>query len=380
MLSLRVGAALSETGIYALQGRQAREGLSLWVEETNAAGGLYVPDLRRALPLELILYDDHSRRAEVAPLIERLIRRDRVNFLIGPYSSGLARAAAAVAEAHAKPMWNHGGSSDAIMQQGWHWLINIPTPASRYFAGLFACLAGRLSSGDRVAIVQRQRSAFAAEVAAGTRQQAVRAGLSPLPALFYPESQADMPALARQLMVAQAAIIVGVGRYPDDVGLVRALADLRFDAQGLAVVATPMQAFRRGLRQASERWIGPSQWEPESQVVPDVGPTSAAFVERYRQHFGDPPDYPAAQAYAAGVLLERCVTVAGTCRDGDVQQCARELVCRTFYGQFQLDPESGAQIGHETILIQWQAGIKRLIWPPDMAQAAPLKPRSRGHP
>jgi branched-chain amino acid transport system substrate-binding protein len=380
MMSLRVGAALSETGIYALQGRQARQGLSLWVGETNAAGGLYVPDLRCALPLELILYDDRSRRAEMAPLIERLIRHDRVTFLIGPYSSGLTHAAAAVAEAHAMPMWNHGGSSDAIMQEGWQWLINLPTPASRYFAGVFACLAGRLSSGDRVAIVQRRPSPFATEVAAGTRQQAERAGLALLPALFYPESPAEMPVLARQLSVAQASIIVGVGRYTDDVGLVRALADLRFDAKGLAAVATAMQAFREDLQQAAEGWIGPSQWEPESQGLPDVGPTSATFAERYRQRFGHPPDYPAAQAYAAGVLLERCVTKAGTLRDDDLRRCARELLCRTFYGQFQLDPESGVQIGHETVLIQWQGGTKRTIWPPDMAQTTPRQPRSSGHP
>jgi branched-chain amino acid transport system substrate-binding protein len=181
-------------------------------------------------------------------------------------------------------------------------------------------------------------------------------------------------------MGTQASIIVGVGRYTDDVGLVRALANLRLDAQGLAVVATPMQAFRQDLQQAAEGWIGPSQWEPESQGLPDVGPTSAAFAERYRQRFGHPPDYPAAQAYAVGVLLERCVLVAGTLSDGDMQRCARELMCRTFYGQFQLDRQSGVQIGHETVLIQWQAGTKRIIWPPDMAQAAALKPRSLGYP
>jgi branched-chain amino acid transport system substrate-binding protein len=359
--------------MYALQGRQAHFGLRLWAEDTNARGGLYVPELQRALPVDLIIYDDQSRRSDVTALTERLITHDRVDFLIGPYSSGLTRAAAAVAEAHAKLMWNHGGSSDATMQQGFHWLINLPTPASRYFTGLFACLAGHISSGDSVAIVQRQHGAFAAEVAAGARQEAERQGLVPLPPMFYPPSPAAMPALARQIAAAHPSIIVGVGRYADDVALVRALADLRLSVGGLAVVATPMQAFREDLQQAAEGCIGPSQWEPEGQGSLDMGPTSAAFVNCYRQRFGEAPDYPAAQAYAAGVILERCVMESGTCRADDVQRCAQRLVCRTFYGRFQLEAGTGVQIGHEMVLVQWQAGIKRIIWPPDVAQVAPLQ-------
>jgi branched-chain amino acid transport system substrate-binding protein len=375
MRALRVGAAFSQTGRYALQGQQARQGLCLWGEDLNARGGLHIPERRGSVPIELVLYDDQSQRTTIIPLIEQLITQDRVDVLIGPYSSGLTHAAAAVAEAHAKLLWNHGGSSDAIMRQGYRWLVNIPTPASRYFAGIFTCLAGHVARGDRVAIIQRQPSPFAAEVAAGTRHQAEHAGLCPLAAMYYPESLVDTPALVQRLVVAQPSIIVAVGRYTDDVALVRALAHQRVDVDVLAAVATPMQAFQRDLQQAAVGCIGPSQWEAESLVVPDVGPTSATFMARYRQRFGAPPDYPAAQAYAAGVVLERCVEAAGTLREEDLQQAARQLVCRTFYGRFQVDAESGEQIGHEVTLIQWQAGEKRRIWPPETAQAALMYPK-----
>ena len=30
--------------------------------------------------------------------------------------------------------------------------------------------------------------------------------------------------------------------------------------------------------------------------------------------------------------------------------------CRTFYGDFRLDPETGVQVGHEAVLVQWQDG------------------------
>src|SRR5687768_3254590 len=99
MRPVTIGAALSQTGIYALQGQQALQGLRLWVEQTNALGGLFVPESRQHRPLVLLTYDDHSRRADVEQLVESLIVVDRVDCLIGPYSSGLTRAASAIAEA-----------------------------------------------------------------------------------------------------------------------------------------------------------------------------------------------------------------------------------------------------------------------------------------
>ena len=376
MSSLSVGVALSQTGLYALQGQQALQGLRLWLEDTNEHGGLFVPELRRRVRLQLITADDHSRRPEVERLIERLIKHHRVDLLIGPYSSGLTRAAAAVAERHQKVLWNHGGSSDTVMQQGFHWLVNLPTPASRYFAGLLTCLGGALSNEDRVATVQRRRGTFAAEVVLGARQQAESRGFPVLPASFYPETAAQFPTLARELAAAQPAMIVGVGRYDDDVALVRALAQTRLRVKALALVAAPMQAFREDLQGLAEGCIGPSQWEPDMQVIPDVGPTSAAFIERFRRRYGRTPDYPAAQAYAAGLIIQQGMALAGTCANEDLRKASRTLACRTFYGRFQLDPVSGAQVGHETILVQWQHGMKRIIHPVAVAQAVPLIPKS----
>jgi branched-chain amino acid transport system substrate-binding protein len=33
-----------------------------------------------------------------------------------------------------------------------------------------------------------------------------------------------------------------------------------------------------------------------------------------------------------------------------------------------LDPETGIQAGHETVLVQWQRGEKKVIWPADVAE------------
>jgi branched-chain amino acid transport system substrate-binding protein len=369
MIVFSVGAALSQTGMYALQGQQALQGLRLWVEETNAHGGLFVPELRQAVSLELIAYDDHSRRADVEELITRLIRVDRVDFLIGPYSSGLAHAAAAVAEAHHKVLWNHGGSSDAIMRQGFRWSVHLPTPASGYFAGLFTCLLRHGAEAGRVAIVKRRRGAFTAEVASGAMQQAERGGFAMLPPFFYPDDPNHLASLAEALAAADPAVLIAVGRYGDDAALIRTMAQMSCGLKVIAAVGAPMQAFCSDLQAMADGCLGPSQWEPGAAGAPDAGPPSAAFIERFHQRFGQIPDYPAAQAYAAGLILQRCVMLAGTCVDVDLHASAHRLTCRTFYGDFRVDPQSGIQVGHETVLVQWQGGKKKVVWPAEVAQA-----------
>jgi branched-chain amino acid transport system substrate-binding protein len=370
MTTLSVGAVLSQTGIYALQGRQALQGLRLWVDDTNALGGLFIPELRHAVFLRLVAYDDQSRRNAVERLTERLIRVDRVDFLIGPYSSGLAHAAAAIAEAHQKVLWNHGGSSDAIMHQGFRWSVHLPTPASRYFAGLFSCLRRGETGVGCVAIIQRRRGTFSSEVAAGARQQAELSGLPVLPAFFYPDDSRHIASLAEALATTNPAVLIAVGRYEDDVALVRTLAKTSGEGRVLAAVAAPMHAFGQDLQALAAGCIGPSQWEPGVEGCPDLGPSAATFVERFRHVYRQIPDYPAAQAYAAGLILQRCVALTGTRLDADLRTTADGLDCRTFYGDFRLDAETGVQVGHETVLVQWQAGEKRIVWPTRGAQVS----------
>jgi branched-chain amino acid transport system substrate-binding protein len=380
MTALSVGAALSQTGMYALQGQQALQGLRLWVEETNADGGLFVPELRRAVSLQLIAYDDHSRRADVEQLTARLISVDRVDFLIGPYSSGLVHAAAAIAEAHQKVLWNHGGSSDAIMRQGYRWSMHLPTPAGGYFAGLFACLLRHGMKVGPVAIVKRHRGTFSTEVASGAKQQAERSGFAMLSPFFFPNDANRLVSLTEALVAADPAVLITVGRYDDDVALIRTMAQMSSGTRVIAAVGAPMQAFCSDLQAMADGCIGPSQWEPGAAGAPDVGPSSAAFIARFHQRFGQIPDYPAAQAYAAGLLLQRCVMLAGTCVDADLRASADGMSCRTFYGDFRVDPQTGVQVGHETVLVQWQGVEKKVVWPAGVAQAALIYPRRSSFP
>jgi branched-chain amino acid transport system substrate-binding protein len=87
-------------------------------------------------------------------------------------------------------------------------------------------------------------------------------------------------------------------------------------------------------------------------------------------------DYPAAQAYAACLIAQRCLEETGSADDEALWRAACALDCNTFFGRFRINPRTGIQEGHEMVWVQWQGGKKVVVWPPSVAQARPAYPRS----
>ena len=113
------------------------------------------------------------------------------------------------------------------------------------------------------------------------------------------------------------------------------------------------------------------------------------FAGRIRAPDGDPRrlecDYPAAQAYAAGLVTvaalrnagalvtapasrqtSALVTVrssrpAGALDQARLRNAFADLHTTTLFGDFAIDPASGRQLGHQMLLVQWHRGRKVLI-------------------
>jgi branched-chain amino acid transport system substrate-binding protein len=173
---------------------------------------------------------------------------------------------------------------------------------------------------------------------------------------------------------AQAAtVVISAGSFDDEVLLARALVESGLRARAVGLAAAAMQEFPQALGTHAEGFLGPSQWEPSLAYVPDFGPGPDEATEGIRAQ-GAPPDYPAAQAYAACLIAQRCLQEAGA-SDESLWRAAWALDCGTFFGRFHIDPATGLQVGHQMVLVQWRRGRKLVVWPPPVSKARPLYPR-----
>ncbi len=370
--TIKFGASLSLSGRYARQGRQALAGLLAWARTINAAGGVRLGAKHRPSPVEVIYYNDSSSTGGVRANVERLIAVDQASVLIGPYGSDLTRAAASVAHLHGRALWNHGGAADDIHHRGRR-IIGVLTPASRYFQGLVEMLVKSNRTIRTAAVLHREASRFGHWAATGLQLAAKRAKVE-VTAVPYRSPQRELPDLAVTLGRLLPDVLVSAGAFEDEVAMAEGIIASGLRPKAFALVAAALQDFRDALRENAEGLLGPSQWEPTLGHHVDFGPTATKVVEAVGQQ-GLSPDYPAGQAYAACLIAQRCLEVAGGPEDDAVWQAACSFDLRIFFGRFRIDPSTGLQLGHEMVWVQWQGDRKVVIWPDEVAQGRLVYPR-----
>ncbi|GAH49234.1 unnamed protein product, partial [marine sediment metagenome] len=72
--------------------------LTMWEEDVNARGGIYVEEYGKSLDVELLIYDDTSDMGTMTTLLEKLILEDEVDFIMPPCSTAFLYAAASIAD------------------------------------------------------------------------------------------------------------------------------------------------------------------------------------------------------------------------------------------------------------------------------------------
>ena len=372
--TLKAGIPVSLSGQFQVQGRQALAGLQAWAEDANRAGGVKVGHSDAGRLISIVYYDDASKTAQARQATERLITSDRVDLLFGPYSGVLALASAQVAEGHGRLLWNQGGASDTIYQRGLKWVVGVLTPASRYLAEWLPLIRGADPNADSLAIVRASTGAFPKAVTSTVESQAARLGFKISLLREFEPSINDFSAVLDEVERVRPDLLLGVGRIQNDLLLAGQLARRELGLRGVAVVAAPIQQFRDHLGEAADGFVGPSQWEASGNYPRDYGPTSAEVMASLQDKGYRTVDYPMAQAYAAGLVAQRCVDEAGTLEDSALRETAGRLDFSTFYGRFKIDPVTGCQFGRSTVLVQWQQGRKVIVGPPDQRQAPIVYP------
>lgn len=322
---LRAGACLSLTGRFAPFGRQAANGLRLWADDAD---------------VNLAVVDDESDPKVLAERLPHLAAR--VDLLFGPYSTVLMRAAVPVAVRAGRLLFNHGGSGNAPGPGGR--VVDVLTPASRY-ALPFIAVPDAAERAPLYAAVRR--GAFGRNVAAGAGEAARQAGIE-----VRTLDLDDPPQGVWDLLSA--------GVYEDDVATVRAARSLANPPRLVCSVAAGVVQFADDAED-TDGIYGIGQWAPGAAADVDAGMDEDALLGRWRTRHGGTPDYPGVQAYAAGVIAQRCAEAAGTTDAGALWQAAAGLDLHTAFGRFRLDPDNGEQVGHEAVLTQWRHGQQVVV-------------------
>ncbi len=385
-----IGMPISLSGKYATEGTQALVGALAAVMWINDNGGVVVKGKRYLV--ELKYYDDESSPERVTSLVERLITVDGVKFMLAPYGSGFTMRAAPIADQYGVIMVSHGGASDKIFMQGYRYVVQVLTPASRYFTSVLDMVRELDPEARRVAILYKEHE-FSRMVAEGARRYAEELGFEVVFFRSYPKDITDFTPLLRELAAARPDVILVASHFQDGQLCAKQMAELGVNAKLIAITVAPaLPKFYEVLGNLAEGIVYPAQWEVGVRYSPDnvpegyewYGPTQEEFLEYFRRaaeelrakgiKAPDKPSYHAAEAAAAVLFIVKAIERAQSLNPDDVREAMNELKLYTFFGKIRIDPETGLQVGHEMVVGQWQGGRKVIIWPPEAATGKPYYP------
>jgi ABC-type branched-subunit amino acid transport system substrate-binding protein len=275
----------------------------------------------------------------------------RPDVLFGPYGSGPALAAAAASKG---VLWNHGGATARLVRPAYPRVVNVESPAYRYLAAVLETLAADgLGEGSEV-VIMHVDTGFGREVAEGAAMAARRLGLPRRSVSFRPGRARDVLA-----QVPAGDVLLSAGSFDDDIAIAQWDSEHRWRTVGL--VAAGVDDLRHAIGDRVEGLYGPCQWFDDGTDHPADGPNSAWFSQCYRDANGAEPPYPAAAAFAAGVLWQRCVKVAGTVESLPVLAASQRLDTTTLFGRFRVDPVTGVQTGHQIRVVRWRDGQRVVV-------------------
>jgi hypothetical protein len=327
---LRIGACLSLSGRFAYFGRQAARALEAWRSLDGAA--------------DILVEDDRSDRRTLEAVLPGLA--GRCDLLLGPYSTQLMRAAGHMAAESGWLVWNQGGSGDDA--EGAHpgHVVSVLTPTSRYAEPFLRQLAGEPGRRRDLCIVHGPGS-FGRQVADGA--EAIARGLGIRTVRASPDDQIPPPGTSPEWDLFSA------GAFEQDAELTGKAVRLPAPPRCVCAVAAGVHEFGRAVDDP-EGVFGIAQWFPGRGEEVTLGPSEDDFLRAYAERGGLLPDYPAAQAVAGAVIATHCARLAGGTGRDALWAAAAALETSTLFGGFKVDPESGVQIKHRTVLVRWTDG------------------------
>jgi ABC-type branched-subunit amino acid transport system substrate-binding protein len=335
----RLSAALVTplSGPLARYGRSGATALRLWAAEAG---------------VDLAIADAYP---SAAAAVASVAARHRIDVLFGPYGAGPAVAAARAAPT---VLWNHGGASARLVRQAFPHVVNVLAPAGTYLAAVIGALdAAELAGAE--AVLLHSRTGFGREVADGALAAAGAVGMATTAIPFDPGAGNGA---ARSAEGRRADVLLVAGGFDDELAI--AVRLLRRSWRAAAFVAAGVDEVLAPIADRLTGVYGPCQWLPDAAPQPEDGPDSRWFTTAFLQDAGSPPPYPAAAAFAAGVLWQRCTRNAGDTAPEAVQAAAERLATTTLLGAFRLDPVTGLQQGHRVGVVQWRRGRRQIVTPP----------------
>jgi branched-chain amino acid transport system substrate-binding protein len=365
---LKIGASLPLTGEFSEPGKAAEQGYKVWEAIINENGGLLDRDV------QMVIKDDASNQNTIVADYNALISQDKVDLLLGTFSSLLNLPASAVAERNRMLFVEPAGGSPELFSRGFKYLFFAQQATADHQGDVWANYIAGLPENERpkTAAYPTLDDPFAQPTSEGIEKILTDAGIETVYRETYTIDNANFDSIASAMKSRDADLVVNGATFEDGVGLIRALRKVNYTPDFLYQTTAPSlgEQYSKGIGEENTEGI----FYAVSHSQESDTPGNAEFVAKYQEMFGAeqvPED--AADAYAAAQVLQASVEAVGSIDDQlALADWLRENPVETILGELSWN-EDGSPTG-EFLVGQWQSGTPEIVLPEDAATSEEILP------
>ncbi|MGB1612703.1 MAG: amino acid ABC transporter substrate-binding protein [Arenicellales bacterium] len=379
--TITLGSAISLTGKYATNGMHTQNGYEFAIEKIAAAGGAKFGG--KCYNFKVIYYDDESKGDRAATLTERLINQDKVQYMLGPYSSGMTKAIAPVTEKYQIPMVEAEGASRSLFTQGYKYLFAVLSTSEQYLASAVALAAekakesGKDPSSVKVAVAV-ENDPFSLDIRAGVLEDAKRFNMKVVVDEQLPRDLADMSAILTKVKLLKPDLLLVSGHSKGAATAVRQIDEQNVKVPMIGITHCEAAKVTKEFGDAANDILCPTQWAETMTYSDPLFGSAAQYHDEVQARFEMYKDrsvpYQTAQASAAMYVFMDAFQRAGSLDKEKVRDAIAATDLKTFYGDIRFS-EAGNNIAKPMALRQIQNGKYNVVSPPEFASAKVNWPR-----
>ena len=358
--TIRIGASISMTGKMAREGSFVKKGYDTWVEWVNARGGINVGG--KSYKVEMVYYDDKGEATTSAKLTEKLITEDKVNLILGPYSSGIAAATSAIAEKYNYVTIAPLANGDFVYERGFKYLFSVFPVASRDLLPVVELAARQTPKPKTYAVVVLDH-AFALPAIGGAQKRSEELGMQEVYFGKFQMGTTDYSGILTAVKAKEPDLVYFGGFFADSVSFFRQARELNVNAKMFAgTMCAGNPDWVPTMKKDGNYVIGELPWHQDMQYK-DQFFTTKSFYDFWFKRYKEPPNTFSAPGFVSGMLIQLAIEKAGSLDQAKIRDALRSMEIETFFGKFKWD-EKGRNVAGRMGVVQTQNEKDILIDPP----------------
>jgi branched-chain amino acid transport system substrate-binding protein len=364
-----LGAAVSLTGKYAGSGKHTQKGYDLGVKIVNDNGGVKVGG--KTYKLEVQYYDDESDGAKAAALAQRLIEQDGIDYLLGPYGSGITVAMAPVTEKFGVPMVEANGAARSLFTKGYKYLFAVLNSADQYLNSAVDLMAAKKKNAT-VAMAFEQ-DAFSLDVKLGVEERIKAHGMKVVIDDALPKELNDMTATLQKVKALKPDLLIVSGHDKGAMTGIKQITDLKVDVPMVAMTHCDSAAINKNLGGGGDYTLCAAQWHKSLSYKDEFFGSASDYAKTFESVYSYDPPYQAAESSAALLVYKAAFERANSFDKDKVRDALAQTDMMTFYGPIKFS-ETGQNLAKPMVLFQVINGENKVVAPEKWAEAKLIYP------